>query len=122
MILIYCLVNPLNNQPFYVGATKSSLKTRLAGHIHDAKSYCSSPPFFTDTISGKKHRLILHILDNSYSPLIIKLAEVDIFSVDFYESFYFQHLKKQGFALLQLPSAFQYNKKYLKINKEIFGN
>lgn len=33
MVTIYCLINPFNNEPFYVGSTKCiRLKSRLSGH------------------------------------------------------------------------------------------
>ena len=41
-ILIYCLVDPSNNHPFYVGATYLSLEKRLYQHIYDAKN-CVAP-------------------------------------------------------------------------------
>lgn len=36
---IYCLVNPTNNEIFYVGATESAPKDRLQGHYNHFKEY-----------------------------------------------------------------------------------
>lgn len=34
MVTIYVLINPFNNEPFYVGSTKCKLAARLSGHIN----------------------------------------------------------------------------------------
>lgn len=34
-VQVYCLINPINDSPFYVGATQSELKHRLSSHIGD---------------------------------------------------------------------------------------
>ena len=37
MVTIYALINPFNNEPFYVGSTRRKLRERLSGHINSGE-------------------------------------------------------------------------------------
>lgn len=113
MIQIYCLVDPRNNRPFYVGATKVLLKNRLSGHISNALSF--HPNEYTDRFPTKnKHAIVLSLLNENKRPLIKWLYTCDIYSVDFYERFFYNVLTAQGFTLLNCYLSFDYTK-YKKI-------
>lgn len=96
MINIYCLVNPLTNKPFYVGATKGTLHGRLSGHIHESKTFI---PKHWD----RKHTLINEIIVCGSKPQIKLLFITPIYSAEYYELFFFHVLINQGFELLQSP-------------------
>lgn len=62
MHLIYTLIDPKNNQVFYVGRTARSLHKRLQGHLQDGKNKKSS-----------KGRKIASILARGELPLIVEI-------------------------------------------------
>lgn len=115
MITIYCLLDPRTNSLFYVGATVCALSTRLSGHIVTARQYIKNPPFRTDTISGDKHRLIIELVSNGLKPDIMELARVIDEMADHCEKLFYEVFTQQGYRMLQLPSAFQYYEKRMKI-------
>jgi len=62
---IYALKNPETNVIFYIGATATSLKTRLHRHINIAKK--------SSHISNSKHSYINYILEKGLKPAIITI-------------------------------------------------
>lgn len=78
MINIYCLIDPRNNKPFYVGATKHKVNIRLSGHINEAKSYL--PKHWSD-----KQKLINELLSEGKKPRTRLLKTVGL-------SYYFQNV------------------------------
>lgn len=121
MIKIYCLIDPRNNKPFYVGATKCRLYNRLSNHINECKTLL--PEYWSS-----KHRLINEIKESGNRPVIHLIYECPKYATDHYERFFFNMLKGQGFDLLQNPT-FSYAIKHqegklingwhkLKINKK----
>lgn len=113
MIKIYCLVDPRNNKPFYVGATKTLLKNRLSGHISAAFSFNEN--IYTAKFSAsKKHYLIKELINSGIRPNIHQLYTCDIYSVDYYEQFFHELLVSQGFELFNSYLSFDYTK-YKKI-------
>lgn len=120
MIQIYCLVDPRNNKPFYVGATKVLLKERLSGHISDTTSYSFVLKNCPDKHHGKKHDIILDILECSSKPRIDLIYCCDIHSAEFYEQFFFHMLLAQGFQIVNYQRKIRYDKYKAKINPGYF--
>lgn len=115
MIKIYCLVDPRNNRPFYVGATKVLLKERLSGHISDTTSYTYVLKNCPDKRHGKKHDIVMAILESNQRPRIDLLYCCDIHCAEFYERFFFEALTYQGFQIVNYQRNINYNKYYQKI-------
>lgn len=113
MIQIYCLVDPRNKRPFYVGATVVPLKNRLSAHIHEAINFRTNKYAIKYT-SYKKHQLIMDLNKAGLKPIIDPLYICDINSVDHYEPFFHQILTNHGFDLFNMPYNFNYSK-YKKI-------
>jgi hypothetical protein len=111
MMQIYCLVNPITNQPFYVGATKVILKNRLSAHIHEALTFRLNK--YVPQISQNKHAIIKELTESNLKPKIDLLFISPLPAVEYYEAFFYDMLKKQGFTLFNSPSHFN----YLKYNK-----
>jgi hypothetical protein len=112
MIKIYCLVNPITNKPFYVGATKVALKTRLYAHIHEAKTFRINK--YSPQLSCKKHFLIKGLIESNSPPVIDLLYISPLLAIEYYETFFYKMLINQGFELFNSPSQFNYLK-YTKI-------
>lgn len=107
MYKLYCLVDPRNNKPFYVGVTKCKLPTRLCQHVKEVEYGCfrltGKQQLMNDIkLSGKKVRIRL-------------IFATDLPSVDFYENFFYDMFISQGFTLFQRKSSFNYAQKE-KIN------
>lgn len=100
MNIIYALINPINQVPFYVGATKRNLEDRLAEHLQIAKRRkLTGKP-------GEKQDVILKILSLGFKPEIKALvAASDDITNDFEKAGY-SILKKLGYRLDQSPDAF----------------
>lgn len=113
MIHIYCLIDPRNNKPFYVGATKMPLKNRLSAHIHTANSYRHNKYSIMYTNSCKKNNTIKDIISFSQRPKIELLKHCTNAEAEYYEYFFFKALVNQGFDILNTPSLFNYLK-YIK--------
>jgi hypothetical protein len=103
-INIYCLIDPRNNKPFYVGATESNIKHRLSNHISEVKTY--SKDYWSDKI-----KLIKEIMQDNKRPVVMLLCVCDISSVDHYEAFYYNLFISQGYELLQRAQGLSYAKK-----------
>lgn len=110
MVRIYCLVDPRNNKPFYIGATISKLSIRLSQHIREAKQYVKHPPFISNTIGGNKHRLIVEIVNNNHKLNINEVMFTEKCNADHYERFFYLMFKAQGFELLQHECYLNYQK------------
>lgn len=118
-IKIYCLVNPVNEYPFYVGATNGNLNVRLSAHLSEVAGdlfyYWFSPP-------GLKHYVLREFIDRGIKPTIVLLHTCTIHDVDYYERFFYNLLISQGFLLTNDTTRFYYkNQKQLKINNNHFN-
>lgn len=108
MINIYCLVDPRDGKPFYVGATNCRLNTRLSGHISESKTIL--PQYWNN-----KNKLINSILRDGKRPRIRLLKVATMGSVDHYEFFFYSMLTQHGFVLIQRTTAFHYKKRMIKL-------
>ncbi len=113
MIQIYCLADPRNKRPFYVGATIVPLKNRLSAHIHEAMNFRTNQHAIKYT-AHKKHFLIVELNKVGMKPIIDLLYICDIYSVDYYEPFFYQILVNHGFELFNMAYNFNYSK-YKKV-------
>lgn len=104
MIQIYCLINPHNNRPFYVGATKLDLSNRLSVHITESKSIL---PIYWN----RKHYLMNYLISTNKRPRIRLLYTCSLIEVDYYEEFFYKMFISQGFRLLQ-SNSFNYSTKH----------
>lgn len=127
MIQIYCLFDPRNGRPFYVGATSYSLNIRLANHINERNVYSREH-------WSRKMTFIDGMMCAGIRPQVRLLFISDIDTVDHYERFFHALFVEQGYTLLQKPHAFSYkstlrNGRYVskrkqlrKYNKILFKN
>ena len=103
-VFIYALIDPRTNLPFYVGATKQPLSSRLNNHVSDSrcmgggKVYMSRSNFITEILASKS------------SPQIKLLRETTSEFADHYECFYYRKFIKKGLTLLQSGDKFNYSK------------
>lgn len=114
---IYCLKDPRNKKPFYVGSTEKSLNIRLAGHA--VKTNRNS----AGSISHKRFLLIQEIISEGYNIIIEVLDTVPFDRVDEVESGYYNTLKNEGNEMLQSEKHFTYQQSSLKTStKFLDGN
>jgi hypothetical protein len=101
-ITIYCLINPLTNEPFYVGATVNPLQVRLSEHL------------FSSTCHGgfqqQRHDMMARIMKKKMRPVIFPLVVTTEKRVDYYEEYYYKRYTRMGFKLLQRNDKFSYSK------------
>lgn len=112
MINVYCLIDPRDRKPFYVGVTVSKINIRLAGHISEIKTY---PPCNYST----KMAFIADIINSGKKPQTRLLITASIHDVDHYEYFFYKMFTHQGFNLIQKPTAFSYSKKSITDKNKI---
>lgn len=101
MINIYCLIDPRNNKPFYVGATIQPIETRLSGHISEIGTY--SQKYRSD-----KMVCIAQLMNIGKRPKVRLLLSTSIYAVDFYEYFFYLMFIHQGYDLYQDNNRFYY--------------
>lgn len=105
-IKIYCLIDTLYKRPFYVGATKRSIKTRLSSHRSELKTYkhCIE--------SNVKWVYMTNLINNGIGIDAVLLYECNIHESDFYEYFFYQLFVHQGYEMMNYESTFYYGKKH----------
>lgn len=98
-VAIYCLIDPRNEKPFYVGATIDPL-TRLAGHRSDSTwMKCIDKR----SVTYRKGRRIKAII-KSGKKLVLKILKwVSINTAFKWEMEFYVKLSKEGNKLLQMP-------------------
>jgi len=102
-IKIYVLIDPRNNNIFYVGATTSPLKTRLTQHYSVGRSYkCGE-------IINRRRDLLDEIRESGFSPTIQMIAETTIDRADEYESKFYYLYKQLGYDMIQSEKGFTYS-------------
>jgi hypothetical protein len=115
MIKIYCLVDPRDNTPFYVGATKQKLRKRLFYHMTKYNIHWAYKP--------RKEKLI-SILNEHLLPIIAPIILTEAINADTMERLAYQYLKSLGYNLLQAEYRFTYQSNgWVKKNiQKQFGN
>ncbi len=106
MIRIYCLIDPRTTLPFYVGATKTRITSRLSGHLNEIKAYPSK--YWND-----KHRFINEIKETGYKVQVRLLQECSLHDADYYERFFYDLFISYGYTLLQSPPSHNYKMKLI---------
>lgn len=94
-VYIYCLIDPMDNKPFYVGSTEN-IKQRINGHLFSI-SECHQSKW------SKKTKKISDIIESGHNLTYSILHIADNFTRDHYEYIFYSILKSQGFNLLQKP-------------------
>lgn len=105
MVKIYALVNPVTGDPFYVGATCGSLKSRLRKHVLDSY-YCSG-----QDLVWRRNELIRKILSSKLIPEIIYLFSCKRSLVPEIEKCTHLLFSIAGFEMLQCDNMFHYKQK-----------
>jgi len=101
MITIYCLVNPITDIPFYVGATSRPIHIRLREHLI---SYPNS--------DFPRYQLITCLINGGYPPRLITLIKTDCEAAAiFYERFFYRLFINYGYRMLQSSEMLTYSKK-----------
>lgn len=100
IVTIYCLIDTLTKEPFYVGATTTSLNRRLNTHIAEMNMYCKFPNL-TDLNNGKLNH-VLGILQSGGYVGIKKLKCVPFSESARWESSYYKRFCKK-YTLFQSP-------------------
>lgn len=99
---IYCLVNPVTDTPFYVGATNMILDKRLRAHITQRIATKR------DTLSKKRISLINYLVGIGNPPTIRLLASVTKTRVNSGERMWYRKFIRDGHEMMQHPSFFNY--------------
>lgn len=108
VVYIYALINPIDNKPFYVGATINT-KQRLAAHNS------------LNVIYGKaKYELTVKIHKLGLRVKIKVLKKTDTANSEFWERYYFNKLNKKKAPLLQKPGKFSYHYKGNNAGAKVF--
>lgn len=103
---IYCLFCPIDNEPFYIGATVGDLEKRLREHVLESEKY--------DTEKGlkclkEKKKKIRFILSNGVAPKILVIDTVPLPQSQIKEKEYYDKVQSLGFKLLQSPTRFNHH-------------
>lgn len=116
MINIYCLVDPRNNTPFYVGSTKRKLSLRLSGHISDSKGVFGLRPYKDNVlyVGYQKKLYIQSIINGGNKPQIVLLCSVAPHLTDLFEKYFYSYFKSQNIDLLQVSNRFNYQKQKIE--------
>lgn len=102
MTIIYALINPITECPFYVGSTRRTLKERLYEHIRENKEIL----FKNKSIRRLKQNIIIELLDKGIEPSIKRLIIVNDEYAHVFEYLVYKHYKSIGFVLLQSEKDF----------------
>jgi len=106
--IVYCLINPRTNTPYYVGVTMNRLQARLSLHMcQQGRSLGNT------TVCDRRKDLHNTFRHDGIKPVIKALAVADIHTVDFLEHHYYNHFINIGHELLQLGTRFNYSKHIL---------
>jgi len=102
MVTIYALINPFNNEPFYVGSTNQKrLTSRLSGHLHGQEG------------TKQKKDLIKLIKSEGLKVEIMPLLVCSEKAAIKCETHIYQLLIKEGYILYQEGNRIQrHNIKY----------
>ena len=113
---IYCLIDPRNDTPYYVGAMKNGkypLDQRLRGHI----SHANCERYLINRANkyvSDRLRIVYDLELENNRPTIKALLVVTANNVDFCEALGYEYLTSLGFVLHQSPYNFHYTKIHAK--------
>ena len=94
-VIIYCLIDPLTQKPFYVGKTHTNLRSRL--HLHVSNARCKG---HTPTAQA-----ILSIMASGKRPIIQLIETVPWDDWRDAEKFWIKLLKKNGHKLTNVSAG-----------------
>lgn len=104
--IIYKLVDPRSNTPFYVGATKMTPEKRLHVHLY---SKVRATKYYS--IQLKRAKFIKEIMSSGLLPVLEVIERTSFENVDLRESHHYSRLKNKGFELIQNDSFFIYSQR-----------
>lgn len=109
MYKIYCLVDPDTKMPFYVGATKLSLKIRLRLHLH-RNDYIIQNETNREGNWYNRNKLIYNLLQQNKKPIICVLFITNKTTAKFMEKRCYEYLQNiLNITLLQNDKCFAYS-------------
>lgn len=97
-IYIYCLVDPRNHKPFYVGAT-SDLKSRMAAH----RKSTPGNRINENCITNRRAKKIVSILNSGHEIQVVVLKICVPRRAAKWEVYYYSLFADRGEKLIQLP-------------------
>lgn len=95
---IYCLINPIDNNVFYVGATVSSVAKRCQQHISEARRASAEPPI---TPLYVRYNCINSIIYNGFLPEFKLLEAVPYDNGQEREVWWYNEMIRRGNKLFQ---------------------
>lgn len=108
-VIIYALLDPTDDKPFYVGSTRITIRLRLAAHISESLS---------DTMpKSAKCRKIKSLLDQDLRPLIEPLEECEGVYRAEREQHWYQLLKENGETLLNTAKIVGYSPRWKAVKR-----
>lgn len=129
MVNIYCLVDPRNDYPFYVGATIKTIRERCMQHCCGLNKVINWRPQRFYPLDLKKKLLINEIFLAGFKTNVVLLAQVSDEVAHIYEAYFYNILNNQGYALFQYPVFCHYYankpKSFIKLEKsniQLFDN
>ncbi len=99
MVIVYVLINPLNNEPFYVGST-NNLKVRLSAHKRGHEG------------TKEKKELIRQLYKAGKEPSTLLLFKCSEKAAAKAEAHVFNLLTCEGYDLLNDPVRITYSRAY----------
>lgn len=104
---IYCLIDPRNDELYYIGITYRKLNIRLSSHIGHANSDRHMRGYDNGFIC-KRHEIVYQLKEIGLKPIIKALFVVDAENAEDCEWLLYKHYKSLGFNLIQSEYRFNY--------------
>jgi len=111
MVKIYGIVNPLNDDVLYIGA---SVKPNIRHHYHSKGKSWENREYL------HRQKEVLKMKKAGVVPELLILDEVDFPDVPFFEEFYMQLFKTWGYNIQQTRSGYQTNKKFFNDEEKVY--
>lgn len=108
-VFIYCLINPINKKPFYVGASTNP-KKRLNGHMQIA----TKMPFAKGNIYSERRKLMIKILSKGKKPILKIIEETTFEKADERERYVHGEMAKKYKLIQYADGFFNYSKGKIK--------
>lgn len=106
MVRIYILVDPRNNTPFYVGASRASIYYLTIRHMSDL--YFTKKPLPDDIVRLRKN-ILFEIRKAKMEVTILTLELCNKEEANKRERFYYDRLTELGYQLFNDKTKFHYH-------------
>lgn len=104
MVTIYALINPINGEPFYIGATKYP-KGRLSSHLLECNGDLG------EQLPRMRRKLIKTLKEDGYTIELIPILICDSKCAAKCEAYVYNLAVSNGITLLQSPNRFNWKTK-----------